>query len=143
MISRFGGMPATILKLVFLGVINALTIWAFPTLLTTQAWTMLILLVVATLALDFLLLTKRFIPAKYVVIGAIFLTVFQLIPIIYNVSIAFTNYSTGHIGTKQDAILAINRDSFAETDNSVSYDMIPAYDSVGALMLILTPQVPI
>ena len=37
MISRFGGMPATILKLVFLGVINALTIWAFPTLLTTQA----------------------------------------------------------------------------------------------------------
>ena len=141
MISRFGGMPATILKLVFLGVINALTIWAFPTLLTTQAWTMLILLVVATLALDFLLLTKRFIPAKYVVIGAIFLTVFQLIPIIYNVSIAFTNYSTGHIGTKQDAILAINRDSVAETDNSVSYDMIPAYDSGGELVLILTPQV--
>ena len=28
MISRFGGMPATILKLVFLGVINALTIFA-------------------------------------------------------------------------------------------------------------------
>lgn len=141
LISRFGGTPALVLKLVFLGLINALAILAFPTMVTTGAWLMLGLVVVATLALDFLFLTKRFIPAKYVVIGAIFLTAFQIVPVIYNISIAFTNYSTGHIGTQPEAIEAIVRDSATQTENSVTYDMIPATDSGGDLVLILTPQV--
>ena len=141
MISRFGGMPATILKLVFLGVINALAILAFPTMITTQAWLILGIVIASTIALDYLFLTKRFIPAKYVVIGAIFLTAFQIIPVVYNISIAFTNYSTGHIGTQPEAIEAIVRDSATQTENSVTYDMIPATDSGGDLVLILTPQV--
>ena len=89
LISRFGGTPALILKLLFLGVINGMAIWALPQMITSGAWVMLLVLVGSTLALDFLMLTKRFIPAKYVVIGAILLLVFQLIPIAYTVSIAF------------------------------------------------------
>ncbi|MDO8306778.1 MAG: ABC transporter permease subunit [Actinomycetota bacterium] len=141
MISRFGGMPAMILKLVFLGLVNALAILAFPTMISTQAWLILGIVIASTIALDYLFLTKKFIPAKYVIIGAIFLTAFQIIPVIYNISIAFTNYSTGHIGTQPEAIEAIVRDSAAQTENSVTYDMIPATDSGGDLVLILTPQV--
>ncbi|MDP1879171.1 MAG: ABC transporter permease subunit [Actinomycetota bacterium] len=141
MISRFGGMPAMVLKLVFLGLVNALAILAFPTMISTQAWLILGIVIASTIALDYLFLTKKFIPAKYVIIGAIFLTAFQIIPVIYNISIAFTNYSTGHIGTQPEAIEAIVRDSAAQTENSVTYDMIPATDSGGDLVLILTPQV--
>ena len=141
LIARFGGTPALIFKLVFLGLVNAMTIWALPTLISTQSWPMLAVLVIATLALDFILLTKRLIPAKYVVIGAIFLTTFQLIPIAYNISIAFTNYSTGNIGTKPEAVEAIIRDSAKESENSTSYDMLPARNAAGELVLILTPQV--
>lgn len=138
LISRFGGTPALILKLVFLGLINAVAIWAIPAILATGAWAMLVVLVVATLALDILLLGKRFIPAKYVVVGAIFLTVFQLIPIGYTVSIAFTNYSTGHIGTKEDAIETIQRDSVAEVEGSAQFSMLPLYDEGQNLVLALT-----
>jgi arabinogalactan oligomer/maltooligosaccharide transport system permease protein len=141
LIARFGGTPALILKLLFLGLVNAMTVWALPGLISSKSWAMLAVLVIATLALDFILLTKRLIPAKYVIIGAIFLTVFQLIPIGYNVSIAFTNYSTGNIGTKEDAVTAIIRDSAKETDTSTSYDMLPARNAAGDLVLILTPQV--
>ncbi|MHB1211862.1 MAG: ABC transporter permease subunit [Candidatus Nanopelagicales bacterium] len=141
MISRFGGMPAMILKLVFLGLINALAILAFPTMISTQAWLILGIVIASTVALDYLFLTKKFIPAKYVIIGAIFLTAFQIIPVVYNISIAFTNYSTGHIGTQPEAIEAIVRDSVTQTENSVTYDMIPATDPGGDLVLILTPQV--
>ena len=141
LIARFGGTPALILKLLFLGVINAMTVWALPGLISSRSWAMLAVLVVATLALDFILLTKRYIPAKYVIIGGIFLTVFQLIPIAYNVSIAFTNYSTGNIGSKEDAVTAIIRDSAKETDTSTSYDMVPARNEAGDLVLILSPQV--
>ncbi len=138
LISRFGGTPALILKLVFLGVINALAIWAIPALLSTGAWAMLVVLVACTLALDFFMFTKKYIPAKYVIIGAILLTVFQLIPIGYTVSIAFTNYSTGHIGTKEEAIQTIQTDSLSETEGSVQYEMLPLYAESEAVVLALT-----
>jgi arabinogalactan oligomer/maltooligosaccharide transport system permease protein len=141
LIARFGGTPALIVKIVFLGLVNALVIWGIPAMISNGSWAMLAFVVVALVALDYLLLTKRFIPAKYVIIGAIFLTAFQIVPILYNVSIAFTNYSTGNIGTKPEAIDTIIKDSVAESDNSVSYDMVPALNPTGDLVLLLTPQV--
>ena len=142
LISRFGGTPALILKLLFLAVINGAAVWAIPTLLTSGAWLMLGVLIVATLALDFFLLGKKFVPGKYVIIGAILLTVFQIIPIIYTVTIAFTNYSTGHIGTKEEAIATIQRDSLSESDNSQQYDMLPLYDEGQNVVLALT-EIPL
>ena len=141
LIAQLGGTPALLLKLLFLGLVNGMTVWAIPTMISNESWLMMAVLVIATLALDFILLTSRYIPAKYVIIGAIFLTIFQLIPIFYNVSIAFTTYSTGNIGTKPDAITAIVRDSAAESEDSTSYDMLPTRNATGELVLILTPQV--
>lgn len=141
LISRFGGTPALVLKLVLLGLVNAAAIWAIPAILSSQAWVMLVVLVAATVALDVLLLTKRFIPAKYVVVGAILLTVFQLIPITYTVSIAFTNYSTGHIGTKEDAVTQIEANSLSETEGATSYTMLPLYAEGQEVVLALT-EVP-
>lgn len=138
LISRLGGTPALVIKLVFLGIVNALAIWAVPALLATSAWAMLAVVILATIALDVLLLGRRFIPAKYVVVGGIFLAVFQLIPIAYTVSMAFTNYSTGHIGTREEAITTIERDSLSETEGSAQYSMLPLYDPSGELVLALT-----
>jgi arabinogalactan oligomer/maltooligosaccharide transport system permease protein len=89
--------------------------------------------------------TKKFIPAKYVIVGAILLTVFQLIPIVYTVSIAFTNYSTGHIGTKEEAIETITTDSVAETEGAVYYSMLPLYTESEDVVLALTeiPEEPV
>ena len=143
LIARFGGTPALIIKILFLGAVNSLAIWAIPTLLSAQSWVMLAILLLSTIALDFLFLTKRFIPAKYVIIGTILLVSFQIIPIVYNISIAFTNYSTGNVGTKEDAVATIERDSAAESEDSDSYDMVPVYDQTGALVLLLSPQTPI
>jgi arabinogalactan oligomer/maltooligosaccharide transport system permease protein len=140
LISRFGGLPATVVKIVLLGLTNALVLWAIPAMVSNGSWVMFAFVVASTVALDYLLLTKRFIPAKYVVIGAIFLTAFQIIPILFTVFIAFTNYSTGNIGTQPDAVEAIVRDSVVESDNSQAYDMRPATNASGDLVLILTPQ---
>ena len=140
LIARFGGTPALVVKILFLGVVNAVTIWTLPSLISNQSWIMLAFIVLATVALDFLFLTKRFIPAKYVVIGTIFLLAFQIIPVVYNVAIAFTNYSTGNIGTKSEAVATIQRDSAAASPDSTAYDMVPAYNQTGDLVLLLTPQ---
>ncbi|MBI1350979.1 MAG: ABC transporter permease subunit [Actinomycetales bacterium] len=141
LISRFGGTPALILKILFLGVINAAAIWAIPALIGTENWVMLGILVVTTAGIDFFLLARRFVPGKYVVIGASLLLIFQIIPILYTVAIAFTNYSTGHIGTKDEAIATIQRDSLSEGDNAISYDMLPLYAEGQKVVLALT-EVP-
>lgn len=141
LISRFGGTPALILKLAFLGLINGAAIWALPPLYISQSWLMLAVLVVATFALDFFLLGRRLVPAKYVVIGAILLTIFQLIPIVYTISIAFTNHSTGHIGTREEAIAAIQRDSLSESEQSTYYEMLPLYSEADDFVVALT-QIP-
>lgn len=138
LISRFGGTPALILKLLFLGVINGAAVWALPQLISSGGWVMLAVLLISTLALDYFMLTKRFIPAKYVVIGAILLVTFQLIPIGYTAAMAFTNYSTGHIGTKEDAISAIEANSLSETEDSVQYSMLLLNDQDGNLVFGLT-----
>ncbi len=138
LISRFGGTPALIIKLLFLGLINGAAIWAIPALLSTQNWVMLAVLVACTLALDFFMLGKRFVPGKYVIIGAVLLLVFTIIPILYTVALAFTNYSTGHIGTKEEAIAAIQRDSVAQTEGAALYDMLPLYDEAQNVVFALT-----
>jgi arabinogalactan oligomer / maltooligosaccharide transport system permease protein len=138
LISRFGGTPALILKIVFLGVINAAAIWAIPVLISSQNWPMLGILVAAVVALDFFMVGKRFVPGKYVIIGAILLTLFSIIPIIYTVTIAFTNYSTGHIGTKEEAISAIEQNALSENETSQQYTMLPLYAESSDLVLGLT-----
>ena len=141
LISRFGGTPALIIKILFLGLVNGAAIWAVPALIGTQNWVMLGVLVLATAGIDFFMLGRRFIPGKYVIIGAVLLLIFQLIPIAYTVGIAFTNYATGHIGTKEEAIATIQRDSVTETENAVSYDMLPLYAEGQQVVLALT-EVP-
>ena len=59
------------------------------------------------------------------------------IPILYTINVAFSNYSTGHILTKGQAIEAIKVNSLQPPANGRQFDMAPARDSSGKLVLIL------
>ena len=47
-------------------------------------------MVLATLAIDVVYLSKRRIPAKYLIPGTLFLLVFQMYPVLYTGYIVFT-----------------------------------------------------
>ena len=53
-----------------------------------------------TAVIVYLYLTPRHIPAKYLVPGTLFLIAFQVFPVLYTVSTAFTNFGDGHRGSK-------------------------------------------
>src|SRR5262249_45936921 len=59
------------------------------------------------------------------------------IPIIYTINIAFTNYSTGHILSKSEAIDQIKLRSLSQPKNGKTYTLSPARDSAGKLVLLL------
>jgi arabinogalactan oligomer/maltooligosaccharide transport system permease protein len=138
-IAVFSGTPGRVVKYVFLAVTTALAGWAAFVLADNGKWVSLALLVAATLVVDYLYLVPRqwTIPAKFLVPGTIFLVAFQIVPILYTVSVAFTNYSTGHVISKPDAIAAIEVNSLEPPANGKQYTMAPARDSGGKLVLLL------
>jgi arabinogalactan oligomer / maltooligosaccharide transport system permease protein len=136
-IAFFSGTVGFTLKIVLLSISNALAAWAAYELISHKRWPALAVLIAATAFIDFIYLVPRrwAIPAKFLVPGTIFLIGFQLIPIAYTINVAFSNYSTGHILTKDQAIEQIKVTTLTESGRQ--FDMAIARDSKGVLTLIL------
>lgn len=129
------------LKLLFLGIINAAAIWAAVPLLEANAWPALVILLVATVAIDYVYLSKRTLPLKYLVPGTLFMLVFQVYPVIYSVNIAFTNYGTGHVLDQQQALDQIARvPSTTQTGERYQMRVMANDDGVGEIGLFLTNE---
>jgi arabinogalactan oligomer/maltooligosaccharide transport system permease protein len=141
-VAALSGTPGLILKLVFLGLVNALAVYAGTVLAGQEKWAPLGVLVVATAAIDFVYLwpgLTRLLPLKFLIPGTVFLIAFQLIPIVYTINVGFTNYSTGHLFTKSEAITAIQKQTLTEPANGKTYTMTPA-EKDGDLVLILRDE---
>ena len=125
----------------FLCVVNAIAAWGGTVLAADEKWVALVVLVLATVALDLVYLwPNRAIPFKFLLPGTIFLIAFQVVPIIYTVNVGFTNWSTGHILLKSEAIEGIKRNSLSPPADGASYVMAPAHDEDGDLVLLLVDE---
>ncbi|MGH3681462.1 MAG: ABC transporter permease subunit [Natronosporangium sp.] len=108
-------------KAVLLGTVAAIAIWAAFPLVEARAWTGLAILVAGTAGIFYLYLSRRHIPAKYLLPGTLFLVAFQVFPVLYTASTAFTNFGDGHRGSKQQAITAIQTGSVVQLPGSAEY----------------------
>ncbi len=130
-----------VLKVVVLGLVLGLAIFgAFP-LVEQKSWWGLALLVVVTALLFITYLSKRYIPPKYLVPGTLFLIAFQVFPVLYTISTAFTNFGDGHRGSKQDAITAIESSSVRPVPGSAQFLLtvgIKGDPATGDMVFLLT-----
>jgi arabinogalactan oligomer / maltooligosaccharide transport system permease protein len=138
-IAAFSGTPGQVLKMVFLALSNALAVWAAYVLVDQSRWVSLAILVAVTAAIDLIYLAPRrgTLPLKFLVPGTVFLLAFQIVPIVYTIEVALSNYSTGHIISKADAIQQIKINSLQQPENGKQYEAAPARDKDGKLVLIL------
>jgi arabinogalactan oligomer/maltooligosaccharide transport system permease protein len=138
-IAAFSGTVGFAIKIALLAAVNALAAWAVYVLISHHRWLALGVLIAATLLLDWLYLVPRAwtLPAKFLVPGTIFLIGFQIVPIVFTINVAFTDYSTGHILTKGQAVAAIQVNSLQAPANGRQFDLAPAQDASGALVLLL------
>ena len=137
-VAFFSGPVGLATKIALLSMVNAIAVWAVVVLLDHHKWPALIAVVAVTVALDLLYLAPRAVPAKFLIPGTFFLICFQVIPVLYTVDVAFTNWSTGHLLVKSEAIQGIKRNTLAESGKA--YTMAPARDSHGNLVLLLIDQ---
>jgi arabinogalactan oligomer/maltooligosaccharide transport system permease protein len=108
-------------KIILLAVITAIAVWLAIPLIATQSWLLLGIVVATTVALYVIYLQPWHIPIKYLVPGTIFLIAFQLIPVVFTATTAFTNFGDGHRGTKEDAIASVETGSVQQVEGSTEY----------------------
>ncbi|MEH1054838.1 ABC transporter permease subunit [Micromonospora sp. CPCC 206171] len=114
-------LTGLLVKVVLLGLVAGIAIWAAFPLIEAEKWVGLAILSATTAGLFYLYLTRRHIPAKYLVPGTIFLIAFQIFPVLYTASTAFTNFGDGHRGEKSEAIVAIQSSSVKQVPGSTQY----------------------
>lgn len=140
LLAAFSGTTGLLVKLGLLGLVNALAVWAAVVLAQEGRWIAVAILSLTTVAIDVAYLSSRTVPLKFLIPGTVFLIAFSVIPILYNVNVAFTNWSTGHLLTKAEAIEAVERAYLAPPPNGRSFVMAPARDGDGQLVLILVDE---
>jgi arabinogalactan oligomer/maltooligosaccharide transport system permease protein len=117
-----------LLKIVGLALVAAVAVWAAMPLLDTGNWLGLAVLLVVTVLAFYVYLSPRPVPMKYLLPGTLFLIAFQIVPVIYTITTAFTNFSDGHRGDKDQAIVAIEGASVKQVADSTVYILTLATD---------------
>ncbi len=139
--SRSGSTLGTLVKILLLCVVAGIATFAATPLISQKNWVGLAIVIVVTLILFYIYLSPRAIPAKYLVVGTLFLLAFQVIPIIYTMTTAFTNFGDGHRGTKAEAITAIRASSVQVAQGGTEYQLslgVAGDSTDGPLVLLLS-----
>ncbi|MFC5829730.1 ABC transporter permease subunit [Nonomuraea insulae] len=126
-------------RIVVLAVASAILLYAVPPLVAAGSWVWLALLGALSAGLAYLYLTRRFIPAKYLVPGTVFLIAFQVFPVLYTVTTAFTNFGDGHRGDKATAVTAIETGSVRQAPGSPEYALTVALREGDLVFLLVDP----
>ncbi|WP_345751520.1 ABC transporter permease subunit [Microbacterium rhizophilus] len=132
-----GGIRALILKLVLLGIVDAIAVYAVLVLIGFQQWVVIGVVVAVAAIVNWIYFSRRTLPAKYLTPGVIFLCLFQVFVLIYTGYVAFTNYGTGHNGTKDQAVASLMASALERVPDSPTYP-VTVVEQGGALGLLVT-----
>ncbi|GAA1809362.1 ABC transporter permease subunit [Agromyces neolithicus] len=132
-----GGIKVFLFKLVALGLVDAIALYALFILVTADQWLIAAVVAVVTIAVNWIYFSRRRLPAKYLTPGVIFLVLFQVFVLVYTGYIAFTNYGTGHNGSQQQAVSSLMASSLQRVEDSPTYP-VTVVDQFGTLGLLVT-----
>ncbi|TYL53171.1 ABC transporter permease subunit [Agromyces mariniharenae] len=132
-----GGMKMLLLKLVALGILDAVAVYAVLVLAGFGQWIVAAVVAAVAALVNWIYFSRRKLPAKYLTPGIIFLVLFQVFVLVYTGYIAFTNYGTGHNGSKEQAVSSLMASSLQRVEDSPTYP-VTVVDQLGTLGLLVT-----
>ncbi|MEI7443179.1 MAG: hypothetical protein WCK30_06465, partial [Actinomycetes bacterium] len=132
-------MVGILFRIVFLGLVDSLAFWAGSHLLVSRNWLGLVWLLVATIAINYVYISKRARASRWLLPGTILLIVFQIYPIMFTATAAFSNYSTAHFISRPEAIDHIVLDNIQLIPDSPQYSIVPIHDGKTVALLVTDP----
>lgn len=131
------GTRAILVKIVLLAIVDAIALYALWVLYLHREWLVLGIVVAVTIIVNWIYFSKKMLPAKYLAPGVIFLLIFQVFVLGYTAYVGFTNYGTGHNGSKEQAISALMSSALQRVPDSPTYQ-VTVVEQFGALGLLVT-----
>lgn len=135
--SRSSGAAALIVKIIVMGLINVVGIWAVIQTYNADWWLAVGFLTFALVALNYAYFSRG-LPLKYLLPGLLLLLVFQVYTAIFTGYMGFTNYGSGHLLTKDQAVDQLTSQTTAVAD-SPDYPVVPVAKDDTVSMLVTMP----
>jgi arabinogalactan oligomer/maltooligosaccharide transport system permease protein len=102
------------LKTAGVALLDAVVVWATVVLAADGAWLFLAAMLVGAVFVNWVYLWPRTRALRWVTPGLVLMTAFLVVPILYTVYISFTNWATGNVLQKPQAIQVIERATFVD-----------------------------
>ncbi len=91
-------------RLIGLALIDAVAIWLLMQMMADGVWILVTLLLIITIGINVVFLRPELYPLRWMSPGLALMLLMVVYPLVFTVYTAFTNYSDGHLLTKQQAI---------------------------------------
>lgn len=133
------GIGRYILILLGLAVLDALGTWLLYLLIRDGAWPVAIPIVVILILINILNLSPKLFPIRWQIPAGAIVILIIIFPMVYTIYSAFTNYSDGHILSKQQAINRLGQDTYLP-EGSQTYNWTAFRTPEGVFSLWLVDQ---
>ena len=127
-------------KLALMMLVNALGLYGMFSAYAVQSWTILAVLVVILIVVNYVYFSSKMVPAKYLVPGLIFLLIYKVFVMGYTAYVSFTNYGQGHNSTKADAISAVLMQNQRRVEGAPTVPMAVVEDGPGLGLAVANPD---
>ncbi len=127
-------------RLLVLMILDAEASFFIITLLSDGFWQLGVLLGLITLGLNYIFLKEDAYPLRWISPGLSFLILLSLYPIVFTVYIAFTNFGTGHLLPKKEAVAVLTQRQFSPETGGITYNYTVFQSPDGHFALWLQPR---
>jgi ABC-type sugar transport system permease subunit len=136
--SRLG--PGFWVRLLGLGLLDGLAAFASLVLLADGAWGMLSALLIGTAGINYVYLSPRAFPLRWLVPGLVFLLLFSIYPIIYTFYVALTNWSIPNFLSKDQAIVQLTSRETLPTEEGQDFQLFVYRQPGGEFRFLLRSE---
>lgn len=127
---------SSLLNMLGLAAFDALALYLMWGLVGNGKSAVAIVMLAVTALINVVFLTDRLYPIRWLTPGLVLMIMMVVYPLLYTVYVAFTNYSDGHLLTKEQVIGLATR-QYYQPPNAVTYEMTVYRASAGNFLLLL------
>ncbi len=98
-----------LLRLMFLFILDGLAVWFSLVAMANGHYLLVAAATILTFVVNVVFLRSDLYPLRWMALGLVLMTMFAIYPIVFTVFIAFTNFGDGHLLTKEQAIVQLEK----------------------------------
>lgn len=127
---------ASFLHMAGLALLDAIALWIVFSLLGNGAISAGISVLIVTGLINWVFISDRLYPIRWLTPGLVLMLLLVVYPLVFTVYIAFTNYSDGHILSKQQVVNQLQHRYF-QPPEAINYQMTVYRSPEGKFLLLL------